>query len=192
MNRILSALTVLVLSVALAACSTTPSGSNEDANAAGNFLPTAGTFSGYEISSASTLTEAITAAAGEGAAALDNPAVARTVDQVDAFIDCYTNVGAVDANIYTQLDLGGILSSGSFVPNVGTVAVVNQDRVQENFVACVTGGQQAGATLRSQTMTLCNGSGSFTSGGDTFRYIYISNETAFCTAAQAHFDGISG
>jgi hypothetical protein len=180
----------MVLGLAVAACSTTPTGTNTDANAAGNFLPTAGVYSGYEITTADSLTDALTAAAGEGAEALDNPAITRVVQQVDAFIDCYSDAGAVAANIYTQVDLGGILSSGNLVPNVGTIAVVNQDRVQENFVACVTGG--GAQTFSAQATTLCRSSGTFQSGGDTFRYIYISNQVDFCTATDAHFAGIGG
>jgi hypothetical protein len=190
MNRIVTLLVVPVLALAVAACSTATTGTNTDANAASNFLPTAGIYSGYEISSADSITDAITAAAGEGAAALDNPAIARVVEQVDNFIDCYSAVGAVAANIYTQVDLGGILTSGDLVPNIGTIAVVNQDRVAENLVPCVTGGAEGAQRFSAQAVTLCRNSGTFTSGGDTFRYIYISNETAFCAATDVHFEGI--
>lgn len=192
MNRILSFVTLIVLAAALAACSTTPTGSRDDANAAANFLPTAGIYSGYEITSADSLTDAITAAAGEGAEALENPAITRVVEQVDAFIDCYSEVGAVAANIYTQVDLGGILTRGEFIPNVGTIAVVNQDRVQDNLVACITGNEPPPGLFGAQAVTLCSNSGTFTAGGDTFRYVYIANDETFCSATDTHFAGVGG
>ena len=133
-------------------------------------------------------TDAITTAAGEGAAALDNPAISSAVTAVDGFIDCYTEVGAVSANIYTQVDLGDILSSGDLVPSVGTVAVVNQDLVQENFVACATGGN----TFSAQSATeVCRGSGQFTANDDTFRYIFIGTNQAFCSQVETHFAGLT-
>jgi hypothetical protein len=188
-KRLLIVMTALFAVFLLAACGTTPTGTDTDAGAAGNFLPGTDVMTGYTITEAESITDAITAAAGQGANVLDNAALSLAVERVDAFIECYTDVGAVAANIYTEVDLASILSGGSLVPGVGTVAVVNQDRVQENFIACATAGDNAAFSAQSAT-EICQGSGTFTSGDDTFRYIYISTKTDFCTATENHFAAI--
>jgi hypothetical protein len=183
MKHILTLFVSFLAVLAVAACSTTPT-TPEAGQQAGEYLPT---LDGYQVTQADSITDAITTAAGDGAQALDNPAVAAAVNSVDSFIDCYTEVGAVAANIYTQTDLASILAGGSLVPSVGTVAVVNQNLVQENFVACAT---SSGFSAASAT-EICRGSGQFTAADDTFRYIYIGSNASFCGPVEAHFAGLS-
>ncbi|MEO0562397.1 MAG: hypothetical protein AAF125_09790 [Chloroflexota bacterium] len=178
-------LSTAILALVLAACSTTPTTPSAPAS---SFLPSGGEFDDYAITEAESITDAITAAAGDGAAALDNPAIQQAVAAVDGFIDCYSAIDAVAANIYTQVNLADILRNQTLLPKLGTVAVVNQDAVAENFVACATGA--SGFTAQSAT-EVCQGSGSFQSAGDTLRYIYISTDQNFCSATEAHFAGLS-
>ncbi|MFZ4814088.1 MAG: hypothetical protein ACOYL5_06120 [Phototrophicaceae bacterium] len=173
----------LLIALFTAACSTTPTGTSTDANSAANFLPT---LNGYTVTNASSITEAITAAAGQGANAFGNPAVVEAIARVDTFIACYTATGSAAANIYTQVDLSSVLS-GSLVPSVGAVAVVNNDRVRENLIACATSGDFSAASAPST----CQGNGSFTSGGNTFTYVYISTQQTFCSSVSSHFNGIN-
>lgn len=172
-----------VLALTLAACgsNTTPTGTDTDAGAAGSYLPTV---NGYTVTEADSITSAITAAAGEGAEALSNPMIEQAVASVDGFIECYSEVGATAANIYTQVNLGSLLS-GNLVPSVGAVAVVNQDRVRENFVACAV--QSTGFSAMSAGPEICRSSGNFTANEDTFTYIYISTDAEFCAAVETHF-----
>jgi len=80
---------------------------------------------------------------------------------------------------------------GNVTPSMGAVAVVNQDRVRENLISCVTsGGNDEGFSAQSAP-SLCQASGNFSTGGDTFTYIYISTDDAFCTAVDNHFAGIN-
>jgi len=191
MKRFAILITTIIAAFAMAACSTAPTGDTDtDAGAAANYLPTGDVFDNYTVTEADSITDAITAAAGDGAEALDNAAVSAAVTAVDSFIECYNDVGAVSARIYTQTNLGDILSGDSLVPSVGTIAVVNQDRVQENFLACAA--ESASGNFSAQSApTVCRGSGSFSAADDAFRYIYISTSDAFCEAAVSHFEGIS-
>lgn len=161
-------------------------GSADDSNAAGSFLPT---LDGYTVTSASSITDAISQAAGDGADSLGNPGIAAAISRVDAFIACYQEVGAVAANIYTQVDLGSILG-GNVVPSAGAVAVVNQDRVIENLLACASGSTAQGDTLPGAP-TVCQGSGNFSADDDTFTYVYASTSAEFCAAVQNHFNSIN-
>lgn len=185
MKRMILAMSIVLL--VTAACSTAPTGDTAgDATAAQSFLPT---LDGYSATEADSITEALSAAAGEGADIFGNEGVQVIVDRLDTFVACYQDVGAVSARVYTQANLGSLL--GGNVPSVGAVAVVNQDRVRENFVACATGGQQQGFSAQSVSVEPCTGNGSFTSGGDSFSYIFAGSSGEFCNAVQNHFAGIS-
>jgi hypothetical protein len=183
LTRITTLITAIVLIAALAACGpTTPTGTDTDAGAAGNYLPTV---DGYTVTEADSISEAISAAAGTGADALNNELVSQVVERVDTFVTCYSEVGAVAANVYTKLDLADLLANG-FAPSVGAVAVVNQDRLRENLVACAS---QGFAAMSADGPTICQSSGNFTANEDTFTYIYIASDQAFCDTVQTHFDG---
>lgn len=188
-RNILSVLLAVVLMSALTACgaSTTTTGTANDAQSAQSYLPTLG---GYQVTEAENITDAISAAAGQGVDAIGNPALEQVVTRMDSFVQCYNDVGAVAANIYTQIDLGSLLS-GDFIPSVGAVAVVNQDRVRENLLACALSGAQA-QSLRSATPDPCTSSGTFTAGEDTFTYIYVGSKQEFCTDVAAHFAQYGG
>lgn len=177
-----------VLVLLLAACGAvapgTPPTPVTDSQSAGAFLPT---LSGYTVTGASSISDALAAAAGEGAEQLGNPVVEQAVTRVDNFIQCYQDVGAVAANIYTQVDVDQILAGD--VPSAGAVAVVNQDRVRENLLACITG---SGDFAAQSAPTLCQGSGSFESGGDMFTYVYAGTDDGFCSAVQSHFAQYGG
>jgi len=184
-----------VLAMLLAACGavgsgvTTPPTEVVDAQSAGAFMPT---LTGYTVTGASSLSDAISAAAQTGVEELGNPVLERTVSSVDRFVSCYEQVGAVAANIYTQVNLGSIVEGGDIVPQVGAVAIVNQDRIRENLISCVTSGVTAqDEGFSAQAVQICQSSGSFSSGGDTFTYIYISNAGEFCSAVENHFSGIN-
>jgi len=192
-NKLVSGIALLVIAGLAAGCGAVAGGGGnavptpDDPQAAGAFLPTV---SGYSVTSANSISAAISAAAGEGADQFGNAAVQVAVDRIDAFIRCYQEVGAVAANIYTQIDLADALG-GNVTPSMGAVAVVNQDRVRENLISCVTsGGNDEGFSAQSAP-SLCQASGNFSTGGDTFTYIYISTDDAFCTAVDNHFAGIN-
>lgn len=179
------------LAFVLAACGaassvTTPPTAASDPQSAGAFMPAV---PGFTVTGASSLSDAITAAADSGAKELGNPVLERTISTVDNFVSCYQQAGAVAANIYTQTDLSAALS-GNVQVSAGAVAIVNQDRVRENLLNCVTSSASADGAFAAQAVTTCQQSGSFSSGGDTFTYIYISTSNTFCNTVQQHFNGI--
>ncbi len=192
-NKLLSSITLLLVASVTAACGAvapgggSPPATSTNPQAADRFLPT---LPNYTVTSASSLSDAISAVAGEGADQFGNAAVQVAVDRIDAFIRCYQDVGAVAANIYTQVDLESVLG-GNITPSVGAVAVVNQDLVRENLIACVTGGGSNESFSAQSAPSVCQNSGSFSTGGDTFTYIYIATDDAFCTAVDNHFAGIN-
>lgn len=175
----------LILSACGALGGTTTTGTNTDAGAAGNYLPN---IAGYQVTQAENITSAITTAAGEGAAALDNAVIQQVVTRIDSFIQCYSDVGAVAANVYTKVDLGALLTGN--VPAAGAVAVVNRDRVTENLIACALGTNQRSFSAQSAGVTLCSSSGEFSAAGNNFTYIYVSTDQAFCDAVVNHFSTI--
>lgn len=188
-TKFFSVISLLIVSFVLAACGagsgigdggTVPT----DPQSAAAFLPQV---SGYTVTSATSISDAISAAVGTGVDQLDNFVLEQTVSRVDAFIQCYEDVGAVAANIYTQVGLDTVLDGNT--PSVGAVAIVNQDRIRENLISCVTSGGNDDFSAQSGPPT-CQRSGTFSTGGDTFTYIYISNQDTFCAAVETHFAGI--
>lgn len=161
-------------------------GSSDDASAAQRFLPTV---SGYSQTNADNITDAITTAGGGAAILTGNAIAAAAVAQIDSMVQCYQDVGAVAANVYTQANLANLLQGE--VPRVGAVAVVNQDRLANNFLDCALGGQGL-MSAQSAAVQPCAGSGSFTSEGQTLHYLYAATDAEFCGTVQQHFSGFGG
>ncbi len=183
--------TIAILSLVITACgaiagdggSTQPTPVADQQSAAA-YLPTV---SGYTVTNADSISDAITNVAGEGADIFGNAAISAAIDQADAFIQCYQDVGAVAANIYTQADLNSAVSGGT-LPGAGAIAVVNQDRIRENLINCVIRRRGSDSeSFSAQSVSPCQGSGSFNQGGDTFTYIYFGTNQSFCDQTTAHF-----
>ncbi|MCY3947377.1 MAG: hypothetical protein OXF44_13960, partial [Anaerolineaceae bacterium] len=93
---------LLALLVLLAACSDlVPTGTDsaDQATSAQMFIPT---LEGYVQSDASSITDAITALGGGASVLSGNPGLAAAIAVIDGLIQCYENVGAIAAAIYTQ------------------------------------------------------------------------------------------
>ena len=102
-------------------------------------------------------------------------------------IDCYRDVGAVDAKVYVEqvTNLEGLR-----LPIAGVLAVINQDRLRENFLSCVTN-TALDELLSPQSLEPepCYGSGTFTSQGDTISYIYGATDRPLCQLMEQYFSG---
>jgi hypothetical protein len=179
-------LTGVVLLV-IAGCtlgSTAPTGdTSNDPSAAQQFLPN---LAGYNRTNAESLTSAVTSISGGAALISGNPLLAALITRIDTMMQCYQNVGAVAASVYTQADLGQILAGQ--VPRLGAVAVINQDRLSRNFLNCVIGG--GGAAAQAVSIEPCAGSGSIVVNNETITYIYGGTDPSFCTSVQQHFDAL--
>lgn len=186
MKKTLLLIVSFALLLAVAACG--PSGgTSDDTNAAQRFLPT---ISGYSQTNADSITDAISTAGGGAAILTGNAVAAAAVAQIDSMVTCYKNVGAVAANLYTQANLSSIIQGE--MPRVGAVAVVNQDRVANNFLNCALGGGQSQMRMQSASFEPCASSGTFTSEGQTLLYLYAGTDPEFCSTVQQHFAGFGG
>lgn len=183
---------LLILSLVLAACSAigspgaisnlvpTTGDTASDPSAAQRFLPN---IPGYTATDTTSISSAIAAVGGGASLLSGNPATAAMVAQIDGMIQCYQNVGAVAARVYTQTDISGIVQGQ--IPNVGALAVINQDRLINNFLACALGsGQRA---FSAQAVEPCGGSGSTVVDGETLHYVYAATTPDLCTIFASQF-----
>ncbi len=172
-----------------------PSGSS-----AANYLPT---LPGYTTADASSIQGAINLISGAGgfsaqsanddtfnAQSLSGIATAVIVSRVDDFIACYRNVGAVEAQVYIQADLVGIVSGE--VPPLGAVAVVNQDLLRDNIVSCAVSPNDPNTFSAQAANEPCGNFGSFTRDGDTFTYIYAGTSQSFCNQVDGYYTRLGG
>ncbi|NDJ63214.1 MAG: hypothetical protein GYB67_18990 [Chloroflexi bacterium] len=151
-----------------------------DASAAQQYLPN---LAGYTASSVSSVGDAIAAAGGAAALVTGNVALTAMIAQIDGMIDCYGDVGAVAARVYTQVNIGQLLQGQ--IPSVGAVAVLNQDRLVNNFFACAVG-----SNARASGVEPCAGNGTLTApNGETIYYLYAGSDAQFCAAALQSFQG---
>ena len=187
MKRTMGILTALMIAVVVAACSGVQIGSNpvppgqpgnsaNDPASAARYLPNLSAL-GYTQTDAANISQAITQVGGSASLITGNPVTAAMIQQIDSTIQCYRNVGAVAANVYTQADIASVLQGQ--VPRLGVLAVVNQDRVVNNFFNCVGGGAQG---FQSQAAVQpCAGTGTFSANGETLHYLYAATDPALCS-----------
>lgn len=174
----LTIITLLLLSVTmlLAACGETDS--NTDAASVQNLFPE---LNGYGVQETESIQDAFSVAlAGAGVASGAGVAALPVIERIDSVIDCYREVGAVDAKIYIAEQQSALLT-----PSAGVLAIVNQDRVVNNFINCVAdvplfNAQEAGPTI-------CSRSGSFMYEGDTINYLYATTDSRLCSLFDNHF-----
>jgi hypothetical protein len=144
-----------------------------DPSAAQQFLPN---LAGYTSTDTTNVQTAITSAGGGAALISGNPILAGAVAQIDGMITCYRNVGAVAARVYTENNIAGLLEGD--IPNVGALAVINQDRLVNNFLQCALGSQ--GMSAQRAAVQPCAGTGTFTANGQTLHYIYAATDQQLC------------
>ncbi|MBC8098581.1 MAG: hypothetical protein H7Y11_04005 [Armatimonadetes bacterium] len=148
--------------------------SSSDAAAVQQYFPT---IPGYNATTVDNIIDAITTVTGGASLATGNPLGAAAIARLNTLIDCYRDVGALDARVYTQITIPPVL---------GALAIVNQDRAAENFASCAVGaGAQSGP--RSSDPQPCIGTGSFVQNDDTYLYVYASSDQALCNTFVAHF-----
>lgn len=178
----ISAVLVLVM-IAVSACSLGSSGGNgsptsnpsTDAGNAARYLPT---LSGYTSHETDSITSAITTATGGAALLTGNPIAAAAVAHIDGMISCYRGVGAVAARIYTENNIAQVLQGN--IPKVGALAIINQDRLINNFFSCASGGALGGDESQVPSVQPCVGTGTFTANGETLHYLYAATNPELC------------
>ncbi|MBC8171020.1 MAG: hypothetical protein H7X77_05095 [Anaerolineae bacterium] len=174
MLKKLSLLFVVALVVMTAGCNVGSTGqTSTDAQAVQQFFPTV---TGFNTAPVNDIIQAFSTITGGASLATGNILGAAAIARLTSMIDCYRNVGAVDARVYTGIRIP---------PVIGAVAIINQNRAADNFLSCATGMTAQGATAEPQ---VCVGSGSFVSGGDTFLYLYASSDGSLCESFVTHFN----
>lgn len=153
---------------------------NTDAAAAQRFFPS---LTNYTVHETESIQQAIAAALGAGALA-SNPPLAALVERTDTLLSCYRDVGAVDARIYVE-NVSAANISQARLPLVGALVIINQDRVVNNFTACVTSNPLE--SVFAQTVEPCTGSGTFEFEGDTITYAYAASDGPLCDLFSGHF-----
>lgn len=178
--RVQSVIVVLLL-LFVTGCSLTPAGNSGDSNSAQSFLPT---LAGYTSTDARSVTDALSSIGGNAADLIGNPLVEAAIDRIDGMMQCYQDVGAVAARVYTQVDIGQLVQGQT--PKIGALAVINEDRLRDNFLACSVG-DQGGLFAQSAAVQPCGGSGTTTRNGQTIHYIYAATAPEVCSLLQQNF-----
>lgn len=150
-----------------------------DEQSAQAFMPT---FNGYGSTNAKNIKDALATIMQAGSAVTGNLPAAALINRLDAFISCYQEVGAIDARVYSTTSLNVI------PPIVGALAIVNQNRVADNFAACALNPSGQGGLSGAQAAAQpCFGSGSFTRNDETFLFIYGASDQQLCDNFNTHF-----
>ena len=178
-------LVLLIGSLALTACtlSTSTDDTAEDPEAAQSFFPDLDA-SGYNVTEADSVIDAITTAMSAASVGTGNLVLAGVIQKVDDMIECYQEVGAADAQIYTQR----INITNPSIPTAGVLAIVNENRIADNFLHCLT--RIPGSDLiqtQSAEPEPCWGYGSFTFNEETISFIFAATDQPLCDLFDANF-----
>ncbi len=177
-------LVLAVLVIAGCSLNTAPTGDTaSDPGSAQSLLPSV---PGYNQTNANSIADAITAVGGSASLVSGNLLSAAAITQIDRMLQCYQDVGAVAANVYTQNDISSVLQGE--IPRLGAVGVVNQDRVVNNFLNCAVGTRGEGFDAQAAQVQPCGGSGSVVVNNETIYYVYAATAPELCQAFQQHFD----
>jgi hypothetical protein len=173
----------LILTILLTACSMVASTGDtaSDPAAAQQFLPT---ISGYTMTEADSITDALTAAGVGGSLLTGNAPLAAAVAKIDDMIQCYQNVGAVAARVYTQTDVGSLIQGQ--IPKVGAVAVINEARLERNFLNCALS-VGSGLSAQADQIQPCGGSGTMVVNNERIDYLFAATTPELCTLFQQSF-----
>ncbi|MCU0513693.1 MAG: hypothetical protein MUE40_14130 [Anaerolineae bacterium] len=177
MRTIVMCLLVLVL----AAC--TPTGDTRNDGAAAQQLQP--NVTGYTVSNADSLTDALTTAGAGAALTGGNVPAAAAISRAEAVLQCMQDAGAADARIYVETRPAGI------IPETGASVVINTTRVNRNLLSCLLSGPQAqNFSAQAVQIVPCTGSGNFRYQGEEFTYLYVGVGDRLCGFFNQHFEAV--
>lgn len=176
MRKALFLIGLMTMALLLAACETGDSAA--DPESAQNLQPP---LNGFDQEVANDLLENFAAIAGTGSAATGNIPAAAALERINSTLTCLEDVGAVSAVIHRQQNPGAI-------PQTGVTLIVNQTRVEENILSCVT--QLPFSAQSLDSIEICTQTGNFTNAGDSYFYGYIGFGTDFCDQVSTYFSGL--
>jgi hypothetical protein len=161
------------------------SGGGDTANdpaAAQSFLPT---IPGYTATDADSITDALAAAGVGGSLLTGNAPLAAVVSRLDAMMSCYQNVGAIAARVYTQVDIASVVQGQ--IPKIGALAVINEDRIERNFLSCALGTGGGASAQGAGSLEPCGSSGTITVNNERIHYVFGATTPELCTIFQQQF-----
>jgi hypothetical protein len=181
-KRTLTLIMIGLAALLVAACSPgNTNNSSTDPEAAQNLQPN---ISGYTVTNVDTVTDAL-AKLGMGAGTLQgNPLLVAFATRAESTLQCFQDKGAVDAKAYSQLNVSDPLN-----PQAGMSIVINQDRVTQEALGCITGSSANQRTM-AQAVEPCVSTGQFTYRDNTFTYVYVGVGDQLCGYFQQHFDNL--
>lgn len=178
-RRLFFILTVIALT--FSACGQTGD-KNTDPEAAQSFFPQV---TGYRTYETENVQQALTSALGSTSALTGNLVGTALIERVDSLLSCYRSVGAVDAKIYVE-NLSNVTTAR--LPIAGALVVINQNRIQSNFLSCLTADPLEGVFgAQSANPEPCSSSGSFKFNNDTIAFAYVASDRPLCDTFAAHF-----
>lgn len=181
MSKFLVRLTsVLVLLTALGGCGLVP-GLGDQATSeppAAEMLPD---LPGYAVVEGQTLTDYISKLSGGAALLAAQPELTATIAAVDSIIQCYQEVGAARARLYSNMS--NPLSSG-------TVAIADRNALMDpkNLFKCVV---PVGLGVQSVETGLkpCTANYTLAKGGNEFYILYAGTTPEICQAFCSKLEG---
>lgn len=186
MKRAAPFFAILLTMLILVGCQETGD-TDTDIEAAQSFFPSLAGYTTYETES---IQEAVTTALGGAGVLTGNVVQAALVERIDSLISCYRRTGAVDARIFVE-QVSNLDSVR--VPIAGVLAVINQDRIRDNFLACISDTPLDGVLgTQSVEPEPCTGSGTFEFEGDTISYLYAATDKPLCGLFNVHFAQFQG
>ncbi len=165
----------------------TTGNTSSDAAAAQQYVPD---LPGYLSTDATSVTGALSTITGGASLISGNPITAAMIAQLDGMVSCYSSVGAVAAKIYAQVDIASV-SQGQ-IPAVGVLAVINQDRLVNNFLPCALGSGRGMSAQSVPENQPCGNSGSFQANANTYWYLYAATKQDLCAAIAQRLPASSG
>jgi hypothetical protein len=147
-----------------------------DVSAAGQFIPQ---LNGYVNVDGGNISSALSTVSGGASVLTGNPIAAAMIQQIDGMITCYQKVGAVAARVYVEANINNAVQGQ--VPSMGVLAVVNENRVANNFLPCALGSGNGFSAQDAQQPQPCTGSGSFVVNNETLLYVYAASKQELCT-----------
>lgn len=187
-KRLVTLVALALMTLAVASCSVlggtnVPStgDTTTDASAAQQFVPAS--LPGYIVTDAQSLTTALSSITGGAALLTGNPLVTGLMAQIDGMMACYGATGTVSARVYVQANVSSLLSGD--IPSAGVLAVINQDRVINNFLSCALGSGPQALSAQAGSLQPCGNSGSFVVNGETLLYMYAATDPQLCSTFQS-------
>lgn len=182
MKRTLTMILIGLTALLLAACGTgNTNNSSTDPQAAQKLQPN---ITGYTVTNVDTVTDAL-AKLGMGAGTLQgNPLLVAFASRAESTLQCFQDKGAVDAKAYSQLNVSDPLN-----PQAGMSIVINQERVTQEALGCLTGSRDSSRTM-AQAVEPCVATGQFAYSNNNYTYVYVGVGDQLCGYFQQHFDNL--